>query len=183
MLERRAKLIALAKNWNGPAAPPRSPNRIAVPIDDLLRWAYREELPKAKAFSLATRGPKGFGRALAALEMFEKYLSTIDYPVNQYGVVTDASLPPPPHPDAIIIAEAVMELDSYELGLPEDWDPFGDLAPLARKDQAYREALDAAVAEAIGKLTVTDPASGASRLRRRGCFLSMPSLAARRIGN
>jgi hypothetical protein len=109
----------------------------AMTIEDALRWAYREELPKRE-----------FGGADGAswLATYVELGTRID--VNAFGVVpmsgyTDA----PPHPDAVKLWQAVQALDALEIEAPEGWNPItdlGDLGPLGA----------AAVAKAFAAETV-----------------------------
>ncbi|VTZ52503.1 conserved hypothetical protein [Methylocella tundrae] len=127
-----------------------------VEIEALLRWAYREELPKeqARGGAIAT----GFRAGWGGVSKFGDYLTIIDEAgLNQWGVVPIAGAESAPHPDAVAIAAAVAALDDLELGLPEDWSPFSDLGDMGVLGEA-------AVAATVDRLTVRD-ADGARRLR------------------
>ncbi|OCC05245.1 hypothetical protein BA190_10100 [Labrys sp. WJW] len=126
----------------------------SMDIERVLRWAYVDELPHAK---VAQRGPATFGRGWANVESYAQLLTVID--CNAYGVVPDIASQRLPHPDAYEVGDMVDALADLELALPEDWDPFADVAGEARP-----LAMAAAV-RAIRHLTIIDDA-GRQRLRR-----------------
>lgn len=113
-------------------------------IEQALRWAYREELPKSP--SLGDRlTPACFPRGWEEVEHFGDYLALIDEPVplNRFGLVADFTADEGPHPDAVTIHEAVNALDAFPVDVPDDWYPLadmGDLGDLGR--EAVARALD-----------------------------------------
>lgn len=113
-------------------------------IEQALRWAYREELPKSP--SLGDRlTPACFPRGWEEVEHFGDYLALIDEPVplNRFGLVADFTADDGPHPDAVTIHEAVNALDAFPVDVPDDWYPLadmGDLGDLGR--EAVARALD-----------------------------------------
>lgn len=141
VLERREKLVALARGWEGPQGVRAKPApKKPVGIEQLLRWAYRDELPKMGALA---RGPAEYARPWSQIERMGEELS-LALDDNRYGVVPDFSAQSLPHQDAIAVHEAVMRLDDLDLVVPEDWNPIeemGDLEGLARP--AIARALDA----------------------------------------
>ncbi|VFU07919.1 hypothetical protein [Methylocella tundrae] len=127
-----------------------------VEVEALLRWAYRDELPKEQAPGGAI--VPGFRAGWGGVSKFGDYLTVIDEAgLNRWGVVPIAGAESEPHPDALAIAAAVAALDGLELGLPEDWSPFSDLGDMGVLGEA-------AVAATVDRLTVRD-ADGARRLR------------------
>jgi hypothetical protein len=151
----REKVIALAKSWRGPQGVlGKGPAKKAIGIEDLLAWTYCEELPKA-------RGPAVLPTMANASAPLVRCLEELSLAVdpNRFGVIADFSAGLEPHPDAIIVHDAVMALDSYDLALPEDWSPMGDLDDLGTLGEA-------AIGRAIDALTMRD-AAGTVRLRRR----------------
>lgn len=119
-----------------------------VDIERLVAWAWREELPKLAAASdgLAVLG---FGRAWGGLERYGELLTTIDRPLNRF-TVADPSATTAPHPDALVIGEAVHGLDRLVLDVPPDWDPIERLGDL---DAAERFA---AVARAMARIATAE---------------------------
>lgn len=98
-----------------------------IGIEAFLSWAYREELPKALATS-ADIGPAcssmwgaigGWADSLGAL--------VSDGRPNSYGVMATSFTVSAPHDDAIAAHAAVIGLDSWDLDMPDDWDPLTDL--------------------------------------------------------
>lgn len=141
MHEKRASLIALARSWSGPRgarrvpAPP--PSR---PIDDLVRWAFCEELPKTPRLPA---GPGLPAAAWAKMQEFFDELSLAGLDINKYGVVADPFAQQGPHADALAIHAAVVALDDFVIDLPGDWDPLGDCPGLgAPGAAAVGRALD-----------------------------------------
>ncbi|MGA2491866.1 MAG: hypothetical protein ABSF67_02820 [Roseiarcus sp.] len=109
----------------------------AMTIEDALRWAYREELPKRE-----------FGGADGAnwLATYVELGTRID--VNAFGVVPYAiGSDAPPHPDAVKLWQAVQALDALEIEAPEGWNPIADLGDLGALGAA-------AVAKAFAAETV-----------------------------
>lgn len=113
-------------------------------IEQALRWAYRDELPKAQA--LGDRlSPAEWPRGWQQVERFGDYLAVLDEPVplNRFGLVADDTADAAPHPDAVQIHEAVAALDACPFFVPADWYPLsdmGDLGDLGR--EAVARALD-----------------------------------------
>lgn len=152
-LLRRKALIALARSWRGPQPEAARPARPARAMEDLLCWAYREELPKTPA---DPAGPLGFGDAYARLRRQGEEMALVIEP-NRYGVAPDLSRGAEPHPDAIVIHDAVRGLAAWTVGLPDDWSPLADMPHLGAAGAA-------AVARALDRLTYID-AAGERRLR------------------
>lgn len=114
-----------------------------IDIEQLLRWAYRDELPKEHA-SVGLR-VAGYGAAWGGIERYGELLTLVDGSENRWGVVPDFSATVVPHPDAIRVGEAVAALDALVLDLPEDWNPLGDWRSLG--DEAGRAVARAMNAE------------------------------------
>jgi len=97
-----------------------------ITIEDLLRWAYRDELPKERAGGGCFL-PAGFGGAWGGVERFGEILTVVDGgPENRYGLAVDFTAVGDPHPDAIRVGDAVKALDGFPLNLPDDWNPIAD---------------------------------------------------------
>lgn len=109
-------------------------------IESLLRWAYRDELPKAH--KLASFLPAEFGGAWGGIERYGELLEVIDAPENQFGVVPDLTSTAWPHEDAIRVHNAVCDLDRLPLNLPDGWNPLGDMPGFADAPQAVARALE-----------------------------------------
>ncbi|HQF30573.1 MAG TPA: hypothetical protein PLJ34_03920 [Hyphomicrobiales bacterium] len=90
-----------------------------VDIEKLLSWAYGQELPKAapKAGGYGIGFRCGWDAVIAFGEL------SADVDVNRYGVVADRGATEAPHPDALIIAEAVAGLDGLVIDMPDGWCP------------------------------------------------------------
>lgn len=97
-----------------------------ISIEALLRWAYRDELPKEPAGG-GIFLPAGFGGAWGGMERFGEILTVVDGgPENRYGLVVDFTAVGEPHPDAIRVGDAVKALDNFPLNLPDEWNPIAD---------------------------------------------------------
>lgn len=130
-----------------------------IGIEKLLRWAYRDELPKELARPGFLR-PEGFRSPGANLVRTGDLGQSIQEPDirNRYGVVPDFTADGSPHPDAIRIWHAVQGLAELHVDLPEGWNPLvdmGDLGPLG----------SAAIVKGIKQACVSDR-SGVLWLRR-----------------
>jgi len=114
-------------------------------VEDLIAWAWREELPKVPKQS----GPRQMASGWMQTERFGELLSLVDlHGVNEYGAVPDFSADSWPCRDAQLIGRAVLELDDYALELPEDWRPapeldsFGGLGAKAVSDAWRRMTVE-----------------------------------------
>lgn len=98
-----------------------------LPIEDLLVWAYSDELPKAGA--VRRIGPSGHDRGWRPVERFGDLLADVDcgVPMNRYGLAIDLMAEDGPHADAVALHEAVLALDDLVLDWPEDWAPLADI--------------------------------------------------------
>jgi hypothetical protein len=154
---RRQSVIELALAWRD--GKPLRPARRALtprPVEDLLAWAYREELPKMAADPSAPLAFADVGNPWDAVERFMDDLGNVRE--NAYGVAPDYQAFAEPHPDAVRVHEAVCRLDDLELGIPDDWSPLGDFGDLA----GHAAGLPA---QAIDRLMTRDR-DGRARLRR-----------------
>lgn len=155
-LEKRERLIALARGWTGPSGVVETASaKKAVSVEKLLQWAYRDELPKVAR--LRDGGPLGFPKGLGKTAREIQELG-IDIDDNRYGVVPDFSAQTFPHDDAVRVHEAVMRLDELELTIPDDWNPIEDMGD-------WDGHAAAAVAKALDDITRIDK-DGLRRLRR-----------------
>lgn len=136
-----------------------------IDIENLLRWAYRDELPKA---SVERRGPGGHGKGWQQVSRFGELLANVQEAdmANVYGVLPllDGS-PDDPHPDAVAVADAVLGLVDLHADMPDGWAPLSDMGDLGP------EGADAVRRGLI--LLMTDPHGGPVRLRRPLSMLVM----------
>ncbi|MBP2147945.1 hypothetical protein [Xanthobacter flavus] len=122
--------------------------RKTVDIEALLRWAYRDELPKAAAEGDETfvfRLRTGWG----GVEKMGELLALVQEPdmCNRFGLFPDA-MEREPHPDAVAVFDAVERLGELVYAMPEEWNPLEDLGDLGADGPA-------AIARGIGLLTTT----------------------------
>jgi hypothetical protein len=93
-----------------------------ISIENLLIWAFTQELPKKGA------GNSGPGVAASAWEAFADMIvlgTVIDKTPNGYGVIASYVYEGEPHADAIAVGEAVRalaDLRGFDVG--EGWNPF-----------------------------------------------------------
>ncbi|MEP3301012.1 MAG: hypothetical protein ABJO05_03490, partial [Roseibium sp.] len=98
----------------------------------------------------------------SSMNSFAQLLTVIDD--NDYGVVPDLSCESAlPHPDAVIVHNAVVSLDRAELVLPDDWLPMPELAKAGQLGAAATQA-------AMSGLTVIDE-DGRRQLKRKASDL------------
>jgi hypothetical protein len=93
-------------------------------IERALAWAYREELPKLVEGDGTIGGVRS---AWSGVSTYARLLTVIDD--NRYGVVPNLAERGEPHPDALVIGDAVNALEAHCAGPfepPEGWDPFED---------------------------------------------------------
>lgn len=92
-------------------------------IDQLLIWAFTEELPK-----IGARSEASMSAAPSSWNVMSDMIALgtmVDKGPNQYGVVSGFVYGGDPHPDALIVGDAVRGLaahDGFEVG--EGWNPF-----------------------------------------------------------
>lgn len=100
--------------------------RRARPIDDLVRWAYRDELPRDQTTSFLR--PDGFGFGWGSVARLGQLGQRVDEPDvrNRYGLAPDWQSDRGPHPDAIAIHAAVQDLTGLTAAPPDGWDPIED---------------------------------------------------------
>ena len=110
----------------------RSPKK-PIDIELFVRWAFRDELPKAQAETTFLR-PDTFSKPWGGILKTGMLGTEIQEPDirNRYGLVPDFTAQAEPHPDAVRLWRAVTRLAAMTLELPDDWNPlsdFGDLGP------------------------------------------------------
>ncbi len=154
---RRQNVINLARDWRGPqGVVSRDDPLPVIDVEKLLRWAYRDELPKTPRMKLMlAAGPRDSrGTGAVKADQAGELWAVIE---NDFGVVPDPFAAEGPHADARAVHEAVCALDAVTLDLPDDWSPLADLGDL----HGHAAAL---CARAMARLTKVDP-DGARRLR------------------
>jgi hypothetical protein len=110
----------------------RSCLQATMDIEAALRWAYRDELPKVGALNRDEMDGAGGGSFLGPRrEPATTTQALIDMPTNCFGVLHQPGADRPPHPDAIMIGDAVGKLDEAVLDLPEDWKPLAEMDDLS----------------------------------------------------
>lgn len=134
-----------------------------IEIEALLRWAYRDELPKAAAAG-GDRLAVGFRSGWGGVEKWGELLTLVQEPDirNRFGLVPDYLATTEPHPDAVRVDEAVERLRLCGFEAPAGWNPIADLLDAAG-DLGARGA--AAVARGLAALTLVD-VTGRTVLRR-----------------
>lgn len=136
--------------------------RKRIGIEALLRWAYRDELPKAGASRRG--GPLPLGRGWDGVRHYGELLAEIDGDENVWGLAPDLTAMAEPHPDAVRVGEAVEALDGLAPDLPEDWHPLGDIVT-AENAELVRDAVRRA------RAAVLVEGEGGPRLRTSARFL------------
>lgn len=101
-------------------------------IEQALRWAYVDELPKdhGRRLDAAAFGLRGGWDAVAEFGAHMALVDTTPYPLNAYGLAPDYSAADGPHPDAVRIHEAVVALDDQCAVIPAGWYPLDDMGDL-----------------------------------------------------
>ena len=95
---------------------------MAERIEDLLLWAFRDELPKAGS----GEGGDGMGSAWDSILDFGELLTMIDR-TNLWGLTIDQSHAADPHPDAVAIGQAVRALADAGFEAPDGYDVLSDV--------------------------------------------------------
>lgn len=120
------KSAGSADVWKSRPLMRNSAGKLTGPVEDVIAWAWRDELPKFP--KARPSGPASYGNAWNKTARYAEYMSLVElYGVNQYGCVPDFSASEWPHPDAVTVAEAVQALDDAVLEMPEHWQPAPEL--------------------------------------------------------
>jgi hypothetical protein len=120
-----ANRVDISKNGSMPLLQRGASGKRGGPVEAVIAWAWREELPKVPK---RQSGPMQMAGGWDRAGRFAELLSPVDlYGVNQYGAVPDFSADSWPCRDAQLIGGAVMALDDYALELPDDWRPAPEL--------------------------------------------------------
>lgn len=133
----------------------------AIDIEHLVRWAYRDELPKAHALDEhRDNQTSGYGAGWAKVSHYGTLGGVIQEPDlrNRFGLFPDLLAQAEPHRDAVAVAEAVSALAPLVVEMPAGWNPLTDMGDLGA-DGAY------ACARAAARLLTTDD-DGLPRMRR-----------------
>jgi hypothetical protein len=123
-LVRRQAVINLAKGWKGALMARDKPvTKRRIGIEEALRWAYRDELPKTPR---AAPSHMPLVSQWRQVEEFFEELSLAGLDENRFGLVADPFAQSEPHPDAIRIHEAVRRLEEFDIDMPDGWPFVGD---------------------------------------------------------
>lgn len=113
-----------------------------VDIETLVRWAYRDELPKVgRETTLVAAIRSGW----AACSRYGELLTVVQESdiVNRWGLVPLDVETDGPHPDAMAVADAVERLALHEVDIPADWYPLADMGDLGAEGvDAVRRGVD-----------------------------------------
>ena len=101
-----------------------------IDIEQLLVWAYREELPKAQRSGPVIASSPGYRPGWDGVSQFGELMAVVDTVDvrNKYGVTPDYSAQSEPHPDALAVHAATARMEGMTLEVPEGWWPFADMA-------------------------------------------------------
>ncbi|MDX0517364.1 hypothetical protein [Sinorhizobium medicae] len=120
-------------------------------IEELLTWAFTQELCKVGATGAS---PAGFSQAWSLMVEMASLGTLIDRNPNSYGVIPDFIVTDDPHPDALLVGDAVKSLarrGGFEIA--EGWNPFpewsdelgliaADVAAAIRQALSRRDAMN-----------------------------------------
>lgn len=97
-----------------------------IAIVQLLEWAYRHELTKTERPG-GRIGPS-MSSSWVSVDQYGLLGTVIDASINGYGVVPMFMDEGEPHPDAVLVAEAVAGLADAQISIGDDWTPFPEWA-------------------------------------------------------
>lgn len=98
----------------------------SVSIENLLTWAFTEELPKVG--TVEAMGPSAAPSSWGALADVIALGTMVDHTPNRYGVVSAFVYQGEPHKDALTVGNRVRALADREgFDVPASWDPFPGL--------------------------------------------------------
>jgi len=123
--------------------------RRMIGIEALLRWAYRDELPKHGAPVSLAPSRAGWDAVSAFGELMPE---TVHDGVNRFGVVPFDIDAGRVHPDAEIVAASVRALDELVVALGEEWAPVQDVPWLLEEMPWLRPAVSRSLFLSSGKL-------------------------------
>lgn len=91
-------------------------------ITDLLSWAFIYEIPKIQR----TGNPMtaAMSSAWSSISRFGELGTLVDRTPNAHGIIPSFVDEGDPHPDALLVADAVKELHEVRFDIPEGWNPF-----------------------------------------------------------
>lgn len=118
-----------------------------IGVEELVRWAYLEELPKVAPGPGGIGAPAAPGSAARAVESFAQLLTVIDD--NWYGVIPNLADPGDPHPDALAVHAAVGDLADVVFATFDRDSLVADMADLS-------PAIHEPLARAIDRETIID---------------------------
>lgn len=101
-------------------------------IDELVRWAWLQELPKVAPVRAGMKAPAGLGYANAWAATIGLSHQRASGWVNRFGAVFHPDAEGEPDPDALIVAKAVERLDDLVVIEHDGFDVFGAWGPFGR---------------------------------------------------
>lgn len=143
----------LAQTLAKPSQPSQGAKRRKLSVEQALSWAVRDEWPKAEAAArmIGQGAPNGYVTGGGFAQMMALGQRVDNHRINGFGVVPFEIDLGAVHGDALLLADAVRELDGHlGAGLAQgfaDWEPFADLAHMAG-DAEVAALLDASRASA-----------------------------------
>lgn len=117
--------------------------RKPIEIKTLLAWVYGEEMSKLEAFENDARLFGGVSIPSASAWDAISRLAILGVRVDTSGPAPDNRALIYPDPDAVLVDEAVMRLETATIAMPDGWDALGDLAEITDLELTEAERLDA----------------------------------------
>lgn len=91
-----------------------------IGIEELLTWAFTQELPK---FGTSEALGPSFSQAWSMMIEVAALGTLVDRSPNSFGVIPTCLFEGDPHPDAIIVGEAVKALGDRNFEVSAEWNP------------------------------------------------------------
>lgn len=114
-----------------------------IGIEELLTWAFTQELPK---FGTSEALGPSFSQAWSMMIEVAALGTMVDRSPNAFGVLPTCLFEGDPHPDAIIVGEAVRALAERSFEIAPDWNPVPEWSD---EHGLIREAVTAVVDELV----------------------------------
>lgn len=94
-----------------------------ISIEALLTWAFTQELGKVGA---AADVGTGFSLAWSGMAEVAALGTIVDRTPNVYGAIPSFVYEGEPHPDALVVGDAVRRLDEHGFEIAKGWNPVAD---------------------------------------------------------